>query len=305
MMTDADAAQGAPAGTGDPVSETTDARFLEDVIEASSVTPVIVDFWAPWCGPCKQLAPVLEKEVRAARGRVRLVKVNIDENPEVAAQLRVQSIPAVFAFVDGRPVDGFMGAQSPRQIESFVRSLTSKSSQGDPVEEALEQAEEALESGGAAEAAQVFSLVLEQEPENARAMAGLARCYIAGGDLERAERILDSAAEKLKDDDVILAARTALGLAKQAGDLAPEADLRRRLEQDPADHQARFDLALLLASNNRRVDAVDELLELFRRDRNWNDGAAKARLLEMFETFGEKDEATQEGRRKLSSLLFA
>lgn len=305
MLIDSNSAPSEMGAQPDPVSETTDARFVMDVLDASSQLPVIVDFWAPWCGPCKQITPVLEKAVRAAKGRVRLVKINIEENPEVAAQLRVQSIPAVFAFLDGRPVDGFMGAQSPSQIESFVRNLTAKGGQGDPIEEALDQAEEALKAGGASEAAQVFSMVLEQDPDSARAMAGLARCYIAGDDLVRAERILDSAAEKLKDDDVLLAARKALGLAKEAGNLAPEVDLRGRLDKNPADHQARFDLALMLAANNQRVDAVDELLELFRRDRNWNDGAARSRLLEMFESFGEKDEATQHGRRKLSSLLFA
>ena len=294
----------APAG-GSAVKDTTDQQFMADVVEASREVPVIVDFWAPWCGPCKTLGPMLEEAVKATRGKVRMVKVNVDENQMVAQQLRVQSIPAVFAFVDGQPVDGFMGAVSGSEIKRFVESVAKMGDAGAGIDEALEQAETLLAQGQVQEAGQILAAILREDPENARALAGMIRAMIAAGDLDRARQLLDRVPEALRADPAIAAARAAVELAGQAKGDDETAALKARLEADPNDHQARFDLALALAAADDRQGAVDALLELFRRDREWTDGAAQTQLFKLFEAFGAKDPVAQSGRRRLSSMIFA
>ena len=296
---------GEPAA-GDLVKDATDASFLADVIEASRETPVIVDFWAPWCGPCKQLTPALEAAVKGAKGAVKMVKVDIDQNPQVAAQLRVQSIPAVFAFSGGQPVDGFMGAQQPSEIKAFVKRLIDLGGGGgDGLDAALAQGEEMLEGGAAADAAQVFAAVLAEDAASPRALGGLARAELAVGDIARARQTLAMAPPEIAGDPAIVAAAAAIELAEQTKDTGEEGDLKARLEADPDDHQARYDLALALLARKDREGAVETLLELFRRDAEWNDGAAKTQLFTLFDSFGPKDPLTLTGRRRLSSMIFA
>ncbi|MGR3715586.1 MAG: thioredoxin [Thermohalobaculum sp.] len=300
------AATGAPTGNGgDLVKDATDATFTADVIEASRETPVIVDFWAPWCGPCKQLTPVLEEAVKAAKGAVRMVKVDIDQNQQTAAQLRVQSIPAVFAFSGGQAVDGFMGALPASEIKAFVKRLADLGGKGNGLDEALAQGEKMLDQGAAADAAQVFAAVLAEDAANARALGGLARAELAVGDIARARQTLDMAPPEIAADPAIIAARSAIELAEQTQDTGEEADLKARLEANPDDHQARYDLALALLAGKDREGAVETLLELFRRDREWNDGAAKEQMFKLFDSFGPKDPLTLTGRRRLSSMIFA
>ncbi len=294
----------APAGAP-AVIEGSDATFMKDVVEASREAAIVVDFWAPWCGPCKTLGPLLEQAVAATRGRVRLVKIDVDKHQMVAGQLRVQSIPAVFAFVNGQPVDGFMGAVSPGEIKAFVERLAKDSPSGDPIADALTAAEEMLETGAAADAAEVFAAVLAEAPETARAVGGLARAYLALGDLARAEAVLDAAPKAIVADASIQAARAQLDLARAAEGVGETADLRARLDRDPADHEARLDLATALMAKGDAGAAIDELLELFRRDREWNDGAAKAQLVKIFDSLGPKDPLAAKGRRRLSSMIFA
>ena len=296
----------AEPAAGDLVKDATDASFAADVIEASRETPVIVDFWAPWCGPCKQLTPVLEEAVRAAKGAVKLVKVDIDQNQKIAAQLRVQSIPAVFGFAGGQPVDGFMGAQQPSEIKAFVKRLIDLGGgKGNGLDEALAQGEGMLDQGAAADAAQVFAAVLAEDAANPRALGGLARAELAVGDIARARQTLEMAPPEIIDDPAIAAARAAIDLAEQTREAGGEADLKARLEASPDDHQARYDLALALLAGKDREGAVETLLELFRRDAEWNDGAAKAQLFKLFDSFGPKDPLTLSGRRRLSSMIFA
>jgi len=283
--------------------DATDTSFMADVIEASRQTPVIVDFWAPWCGPCKQLTPLLEQAVQANRGAVRMVKVNIDENQQVASQLRVQSIPAVFAFADGQPVDAFMGAKPASEVAAFVKKLASMGG-GNGLDEALTQAEEMLETGAAADAAEIFAAVLGEDPANARALGGLALSLLGAGDIERARQTLEMAPPEIASEPAITAARAAVELAEQTQDTGEEAELKARLEANPDDRQARYDLALALLAGKDREGAVEALLELFRRDREWNDGAAKEQLFKLFDSFGPKDPLTLNGRRRLSSMIF-
>jgi putative thioredoxin len=286
---------------GDLIKDATDQSFMADVIEASKAQPVIVDFWATWCGPCRQLGPALEKAVLAAGGAVKLVKVDIDKNPAYAGQLRVQSIPAVFAFVDGRPVDGFMGALPDSQVKQFVDRLA-KQGGGDPVDQMLEVAKEALELGDMGGAAQAYAQVLQADPENVKALGGLARVYQQSGDLERAREILAMAPADAKDPDLD-GVRAALALAEGAP--SETQAFEARLATDADDHEARFELAKALAGSGRMMEAVDQLLEIVRRDRSWNDEAARRQLLTVFEAAGPTSDVAKQGRRKLSALLFA
>ena len=301
----------APKNSGDDdlVFDVTDASFMQDVIEASRTRPIIVDFWAPWCGPCKTLGPELEKAVRDAKGKVALAKVDIDQNPMVAGQLRVQSIPAVFAFVGGQPIDGFMGALPGSQIKQFVDQVV-KAAGGDAgaddLEAALEAAEAALKSGAVAEAAQLFAAVMSAEPTELRAIGGMVRCYIAAGELERAKQTLEMTTAEQRKDPAIAAAASALALAEETAGAADDLQKNRKaVEADPSDHQARYDLALALIAVGDRETAVDELLEIFRRDRTWNEEAAKTQLLKLFDAFGATDPLTLSGRRRLSSMIFS
>ncbi len=297
-------APGAASAGGDVIKDSSTAGFGKDVIEASRTQPVIVDFWAPWCGPCKQLTPALEKVVRAAGGKVRLVKINIDEYPALAQQLRVQSIPTVYAFLDGRPVDGFAGAQPESQIKAFVDRLVGDAGAAD-LEHAIAEGEKAFEEGDLQTAAEIFAAVLQEEPDNIKALAGLARCYLKTGDLERAEQTLALAPPEKRDAAPLASVRAAIGLAKRGQESGNVGELKARIESNPADHQARIDLATALAAIGEKEEAVSHLLESFRRERQWNDEAARKQLVELFEAWGPKDPATLDGRRRLSSLLFS
>ena len=296
---------GQTAGGAAQPKDATTQSFAADVIEASHATPVIVDFWAPWCGPCKQIAPILEKTVRDADGKVALVKVNIDENPEIAQQLRIQSIPAVFAFQQGQPVDGFIGAQPESQIKRFVERLVGPMGPS-PLEQALEQAKQALDEGDHATASNIYGQILRQVPGETAAIAGLVRCLVAAGDLAEARELVDGLDDEALKDAEVEGAISALSLAEQAGEGdADIAALLARLAQDPGDHQARFDLAMAHHGAGRNEQAIDELIEIIRRDRAWNDEAARQQLLKLFEALGHGDPLTVAGRRKLSSILFS
>jgi len=291
------------AGPGDLIKEGTDAGFVKDVIEASRERPVIVDFWATWCGPCKTLGPALEKAVLAAKGKVKLVKIDIDKNPAYAGQLRVQSIPTVYAFKDGRPVDGFMGAVPESQIKAFIDRLGGpEDDAGDAVEELLAAAKQALEAGDVGGAAQAFAEVLRADPANADAIGGLARCYLTGGDIERAQEVVDMAPEGAKSADLD-SVRAALALAKSAS--SDTAALEKRLAANPADHDARLELAKTLAGRGRFQEAADHLLSIIEKDREWNDQAARKQLITVFDAAGPASDVARQGRRRLSSLLFS
>ena len=290
-------------GEADLIKNTTTKDFLRDVIEASREVPVLVDFWAPWCGPCRQLTPILEKAVRAAKGAVRLVKLNIDEQPQIPGQMGVQSIPAVFAFQDGRPVDGFMGALPESRVNDFIARLIGDSA-GDTAAD-LEAAEAALSAGDVNSAAQLFGEVMQKDRENAQALAGLSKCYIKTGDLVRAEQTLALVPPAKADSSPVASARAALELARKtpaAGDIET---LRAKLAADPKDPQARFDLALALSAKGDRSGALDELLAVVAKNRGWNDDAARKQLLQLFDAWGPADPSTIAGRQRLSSLLFA
>jgi putative thioredoxin len=293
--------QGAP-GAADLIKDTTDASFMADVVETSKTVPVIVDFWAPWCGPCRQLGPAIEKAVLAAKGAVKLVKVDIDKNPAYAGQLRVQSIPAVFAFVDGRPVDGFMGALPDSQVRDFVDRLAKQGGGGSLVDELLEMAKESLELGDAGGAAQAYAQALQMDPGNVKAIGGMARLYQQAGDLERAAEVLEMAPDGAKDPDID-AVRAALALAAEAP--SETAEFEARILADADDHEARIEYAKALAAAGQMHEAVDQLIESIRRDRAWNDEAARKQLLTIFEAAGQMSDVAKQGRRKLSSILFS
>ena len=294
----------ATAPQADAIKDVTEATFMADVVEASKETPVVVDFWAPWCQPCKTLGPMLEEAVAATRGKLRMAKVNIDENQALAAQLRIQSLPTVYAFWQGQPADGFQGAVSGAEIKAFIERIAALGGDGG-LGEAIEAAEAMLTEGAAVDAAQTFAAILGEDPGNAAAYGGLARSHVAAGDLDQAEAILKAAPEDIGASPELEAARAQLELARQAANAGPAAELRGAVDANPANHQARFDLALALHANGDVQGAVDELIELFRRDRNWNDGAAKNQLFIIFDALKPQDPIALDGRRKLSSMIFA
>ena len=292
------------AAPADLIRDTNEANFMKDVIEASKDVPVIVDFWAPWCGPCKTLGPALEAAVTAARGKVRMVKVNVDENQMIAGQMRVQSIPTVYAFWQGRPVDGFQGAIQGSEIKAFVDKLAGLAGDGG-LGEAIEAAEAMLAEGDAVGAAETFAAILGEEPENAAAYGGLVRAHLALGNTAQAEGLLASAPAAIAHAPEVEAVRAQIDLARQAASAGPVTDLLNQVLAHPDDHQARFDLALALPASGKVEGAVEELLELFRRDRDWNEGAAKAQLFKIFDALKPNDPIVLNGRRKLSSMIFA
>jgi len=288
---------------GGLIKDTTTQTFVADVIEASKDAPVLVDFWAPWCGPCKQLTPRLEQAVKNAGGKIKLVKMNIDQYPEVAGQLGVQSIPAVFAFQDGRPVDGFMGAVSDSELRQFIDRITAGG--GDDIQQTLDAAEAALKDGSINEAANLFAQVLQSDQQNVNAITGLAKCYIKGGDLERAEQMLGIVPIAKQMDSAVTSAKAMLDLARKSEEAADTTELEQQVADNPADLQARFDLALALQARGKREAAMDQLLEIIKREREWNDGAARQQLVEFFEAWGANDPLSVKGRQRLSTILFA
>ena len=290
------------------VKDVNTASFMADVIEASRQVPVVVDLWAPWCGPCKQLGPILEKLVREAKGKLRLAKVNIDENPQIAQQFRVQSIPAVFAVAGGRVVDGFVGALPESQVKAFLERLKGEggADEGEAqIAEALAEAKRLLEEGDAGTASAIFGQILQHVPDNRAALGGLARAYLKSGDLARAKELLAKVPAEHADDAEIAAARSALELAEAAKASGPIDEIKARSLANPADHQARFELANALYAAGRAGEAMDELLELIKRERKWNDEAARKQLLKIFEALGPGNALVASGRRRLSSLLFS
>jgi putative thioredoxin len=297
-------AQPAPAAAAadDLIKETTTQAFVKDVIEESMNQPVLVDFWAPWCGPCKQLTPIIEKVVKNAKGKVKLVKMNIDDHPQVAGQLGIQSIPAVIAFDKGQGVDGFMGALPESQITTFIEKLAGKVV--DEVAEALAAADAALIEGDAAGAMQIYASVVQAEPENIHAYVGIARCQLEVGQVEAAENVLSKIPAAKQNDPAVAAVRAKIDVAKAAADLGPIHELTEKVAANPKDHASRLDLAIALNAKDKREEAVDHLIEIFKQDRAWNEDAARKQLVQFFEAWGPMDEAAIAGRRKLSSLMF-
>ena len=299
---------GAPGADAAVVKESSTATFMADVVDASHDVPVIVDFWAPWCGPCKTLGPQLEKAVRETKGQVRMVKVNVEDpqNQQLAAQMRIQSIPAVYAFKDGRPVDAFVGALPESQIKAFVKKLMDMGGAApSPVAEALEQAKAAFAEGDHGTAGTFFSHILQREPDNVDALAGLGRVLLATGDVKKARALLDKIPADAANHADVTALRSSLELAEQATQAGSPAELEARLQQNPADHEARLNLAMAQFALGQREAAVDQLLELIKRDRAWNEEAARKQLLKFFEAFGPTDPLTVASRRRLSALLFS
>ncbi|PIE16206.1 MAG: thioredoxin [Rhodobacterales bacterium] len=294
------------AAPDDLIKDTSEADFIADVIDASQTTPVIVDFWAPWCGPCKTLGPALEAEVTAAAGKVKMVKLNVDENQNLAAQMRIQSIPTVFAFVEGKPVDAFQGALPGSEIKAFVEKIAAMGPEADEgLDAAVEAAEAMLTEGAAVDAIETFAAILQEDPNNAAAYGGLVRSLIASGDLEQAEATLNGAPVEIASTAELDTAHAQLELAKQAAEAGPLEELRAAVAADENNHQARFDLATALHVGGDTNGAVEQLLELFRRDRDWNDGAAKTQLFTIFDALKADDPIVLNGRRKLSSMIFA
>jgi putative thioredoxin len=296
-----EAAAAAPEGL---IKETTTQSFMKDVIEESKRQPVLIDFWAPWCGPCKQLTPILEKVVKGAKGKVKLVKMNIDDHPAIPGQMGIQSIPAVIAFVNGQPADGFMGALPEGQVNAFIERLTKGAVAGE-TKDLLAEADAALATGDVQTASSIYSEVLAEDKANVAALSGLARCYLAMKETEKAKQVLTQVPEAKRSDAGYAAAKAALDVAEQASAVGPVGELEQRVKANPLDHQARFDLAVALNAANRRGEAVEHLMEIVRRDRKWNDDGARKQLVQFFEAWGPADEATVAGRKRLSSILFA
>ncbi|GKQ53979.1 thioredoxin [Bradyrhizobium sp. Ce-3] len=296
-----------PQAAPDLIKETTTQTFVKDVIEESRRQPVLIDFWAPWCGPCRQLTPLLEKAVNNAKGRVKLVKMNIDEHPQIPGQMGIQSIPAVIAFVNGQPADGFMGAVPESQINAFIDKITKGvPAPGEPnLAEILAEADAVLAEGDAAQAAQIYAEVLAHDATNIAALAGLAKCYVTSGAVEQAKQTLAMVPESKRNDAAVKAVQAAIDLAEQAQSVGPIAELEQKVAANPLDHQARFDLATALNAMNRRVEATEQLLAIVKRDRKWNDDGARKQLVQFFEAWGGTDEATVEGRKRLSTILFS
>ncbi|WP_373505063.1 thioredoxin [Aestuariivirga sp.] len=300
-----DGSKAAGATAGDLIKDSNTQNFMQDVIEPSRTTPVIVDFWAPWCGPCKQLGPALEKVVKQANGKVRMVKINVDENQQLAAQMRIQSIPAVYAFVNGQPVDGFMGALPESQLKQFVDKLGGQGSMAEEIEAAVAEGRAALEAQDIETAAQIFAQVLQVDREHVGAIAGLARCQIAMGDLENAQATLALVPPAKANDPDVLSVKASLELALNPVDVSEIGTLKAQIEKNPDDFQARLDLSILLNGANERAEATDQLIYIIRKMRSWNEEAARKQLVKFFEAWGPKDEFTLAGRRKLSSVLFS
>lgn len=296
----------APAAD-DLIKDVSEATFMAEVVDASASVPVIVDFWAPWCGPCKSLGPALEAAVSAAKGAVRMAKVNVDQNQMIAGQMRVQSIPTVYAFWKGQPIDGFQGALPPSEVEAFVARVVAAAGGAvdDGLDEAFAAADEMLAQGAVADAVQIYAAIAQEDPTNARAFAGMVRAEMVLGDLDQAEAILNGVPAEISATPEIEAVHAQLILARQARDAGPVADLRAAVTADPDNLQARFDLAQALYADGQGAEAVDELLDLFRRDREWNDGAAKAQLFTIFDALQPNDPLLLSGRRRLSSMIFA
>jgi len=301
-----DIAGAAPTADG-VIKDTTTQGFVKDVIEESRRQPVLVDFWAEWCGPCKQLTPVLEKAVKAAKGKVKLVKMNIDEHPAIPGQMGIQSIPAVIAFVGGRPADGFMGAVPESQVSAFIEKLTKGvPGVGEPdIAEIIKEAEAVLAEGDPAGAAEIYAEVLSIDPANIPALAGLAKCYVETGAIDQARETLAQVPDAKRNDSAVSAVQAAIDLAEQAQSLGPVAELEHKVATDPLDHQARFDLAIALNAAGKRKEATDQLLEIVKRDRKWNEDGARRQLVQFFEAWGGADEATVEGGKRLSTILFS
>ena len=297
----------APQPAPDLIKETTTQTFVKDVIEESRRQPVMIDFWAPWCGPCRQLTPVLEKAVRAAKGRVKLVKMNIDEHPAIPGQMGIQSIPAVIAFVNGQPADGFMGAVPESQVNAFIEKITKGvPAAGEPnIAEIINEAETVLAEGDAATAAEIYAEALAVDATNIPALAGLAKCYVATDAIDQAKQTLAMVPEAKRNDAAVKAVQAAIDLADQAKSVGPVVELEQKVAADPLDHQARFDLATALNAMGKRREATDHLLEIVKRDRKWNDDGARKQLVQLFEAWGGADDATVEGRKRLSTILFS
>jgi len=294
----------APGAADGLIKDTTTQAFMKDVIEESRRQPVLVDFWAEWCGPCKQLTPVLENAVKAAKGKVKLVKMDIDKHPAIPGQMGIQSIPAVIAFVNGQPADGFLGALPDSQVKDFIARIT-KDKLGGEAQDLLKAADEAQAAGHAEDAGALYAEVLRDDPASVPALAGLARAQVATGALDLAKQTLERVPEAKRNDAAVTAARSALDVAEQAKSVGPVGELEQKVAANPLDHQARFDLAVALNAAGKRQEAADQLLEIVKRDRKWNDDGARKQLVQFFEAWGPADEATVNGRRKLSSVLFA
>jgi putative thioredoxin len=301
MLENAGGAAAAPEGL---IKETTTQSFMKDVVEESKRQPVLIDFWAPWCGPCKQLTPILEKAVKAAKGKVKLVKMNIDDHPAIPGQMGIQSIPAVIAFVNGQPSDGFMGAQSEGQVNAFLERLTKGAVAGE-TKDLLAEADAALAAGNVEHAAAVYSDILTEDKTNIAALAGLARTLVAANQIEKAKQVLAQVPEAKRNDAAVAAAQAAIDIAEQASSVGPIGELEQKVAADPRDHQARFDLAVALNAGGKRAEAVEHLMEIVKRDRKWNEDGARKQLVQFFEAWGPTDEATVNGRKRLSSILFA